>query len=70
MRMEKARIEAEKKRVKKEAQQLALIFETDGAFKDKRIVSLPEIRETREYIDELKLHLEVTIQVRLNVYAN
>jgi large subunit ribosomal protein L9 len=37
---------------------------------DKRIVSLPDIRETGEYIAELKLHPEVTAQVRLNVYAN
>ncbi|XP_021278588.1 50S ribosomal protein L9, chloroplastic [Herrania umbratica] len=102
MKMEEARIEAEKQRVKEEAQQLALIFETVGAFKvkrkggkgkqifgsvtsqdlvdiikaqlqrdvDKRIVSLPEIRETGEYVAELKLHPEVTAQVRLNVYAN
>ncbi|KAK7857727.1 50s ribosomal protein l9 [Quercus suber] len=96
MRMEEERIEAEKKR------QLALIFETVGAFKvkrkggkgkqifgsvtaqdlvdiikaqlqrdvDKRIVSLPEIRETGEYVAELKLHPEVTARVRLNVFAN
>ncbi|KAI3823276.1 hypothetical protein L1987_04709 [Smallanthus sonchifolius] len=37
---------------------------------DKRIVSLPEIRETGEYIAELKLHPEVSAQVRLNVFAN
>ena len=102
MKVEEERIEAEKKRVKEEALQLARIFETVGAFKvkrkggkgkqifgsvtaqdlvdiikaqlqrdiDKRIVSLPEIRETGEYIAELKLHPEVSAQVRLNVYAN
>ena len=37
---------------------------------DKRIVSLPEIRETGEYIAELRLHPEVTARVRLTVYAN
>ncbi|KAJ9554706.1 hypothetical protein OSB04_009320 [Centaurea solstitialis] len=102
MKVEEERIEAEKKRVKEEALQLARIFETVGAFKvkrkggkgkqifgsvtaqdlvdiikaqlqrdiDKRIVSLPEIRETGEYIAELKLHPDVTAEVRLNVFAN
>lgn len=100
--MEEERIDAEKIRVKEEAQQLARIFETVGAFKvkrkggkgkqifgsvtaqdlvdiikaqlnrdvDKRIVSMPEIRETGEYIAELKLHPEVTARVRMNIYAN
>ncbi|KAG0498674.1 hypothetical protein HPP92_003365 [Vanilla planifolia] len=102
MRMEEERIEAEKRRVKEEAQQLALVFETIGAFKvkrkvgkgkqifgsvttqdlvdiikaqlnrdvDKRIISLPEIRETGEYVAELKLHPEVTAKVRINVFSN
>lgn len=102
MKMEDERIEAEKRRVKEEAQQLARMFETVGAFKvkrkggkgkqifgsvtaqdlvdiikaqlqrdvDKKIVFLPEIRETGEYIAELKLHPEVTAQVRVTVYAN
>ncbi|XP_047317087.1 50S ribosomal protein L9, chloroplastic [Impatiens glandulifera] len=102
MRMEDERIDAEKKRVKEEAQQLAMIFETVGAFKvkrkggkgkqifgsvtaqdivdiikaqlqrdvDKRFVTLPEIRETGEYVAELKLHPDVTARVRLNVFAN
>ncbi|XP_065869340.1 large ribosomal subunit protein bL9c [Euphorbia lathyris] len=102
MKIEEERIEAEKKRVKDEAQQLALIFETVGVLKvkrkggknkqifgsvtaqdvvdiikaqlqrdvDKRFVSLPEIRETGEYVAELKLHPEVTARVKLNVYAN
>ncbi|KMT02272.1 hypothetical protein BVRB_9g206220 [Beta vulgaris subsp. vulgaris] len=102
MKMEDERIEAEKKRVKEEALQLARMFETVGAFKvkrkggkgkqifgsvtaqdlvdiikaqlqrdvDKKIVFLPEIRETGEYIAELKLHPEVTAQVRVTVFAN
>ncbi|OIW05832.1 hypothetical protein TanjilG_23618 [Lupinus angustifolius] len=102
MKVEEERIDAEKRRVLEEAQQLALIFETVGAFKvkrkggkgkqifgsvtaqdlvdiikaqlqrevDKRIVELPEIRETGEYIAELKLHPEVTARVKVNVFAN
>ncbi|KAL9243946.1 hypothetical protein vseg_017776 [Gypsophila vaccaria] len=102
MKIEEERIDAEKIRVKEEAQQLARVFETVGAFKvkrkggkgkqifgsvtaqdlvdiikaqlqrdiDKKVVSLPEIRETGEYIAELKLHPEVTAQVRLTVFAN
>lgn len=102
MRMEEERIEAEKIRVKEEAQLLARIFETVGAFKvkrkggkgkqifgsvtaqdfvdivkaqlqrdlDKRIVFMPEIRETGEYIVQLKLHPDVNAQVRLYVFAN
>ncbi|KAL5573826.1 hypothetical protein UlMin_023423, partial [Ulmus minor] len=88
--------------VKEEAQQLALIFDTVGAFKvkhkggkgklifgsvtdqdlvdiikaqlqrdvDKRIVSLPDIREIGEYVAELKLYPNVTARVRVIVYAN
>lgn len=102
MKMEDERIEAEKKRVKEEAQQLALIFETVGAFKvkrkigkgkqifgtvtaqdlvdiikaqlqrdiDKRIVTIPDIRETGEYVAELKLHPDVSARVRLTVFGN
>lgn len=102
MKTEEERIEAEKRRVKEEAQQLARIFETVGAFKikrkggkgkqifgsvtaqdlvdiikaqlqrdvDKKVVSLPEIRETGEYVAELKLHPDVTARVRLTVFAN
>ena len=51
---------------------LALIFLLfiDARDVDKRIVSLPEIRETGEYVAELKLHPEVTARIRLNVLAN
>lgn len=102
MKMEDERIEAEKQRVKEEAQQLALIFETVGAFKvkrkigkgkqifgtvtaqdlvdiikaqlqrdiDKRIVTIPDIRETGEYVAELKLHPDVSARVRLTVFGN
>ncbi|EOA24773.1 hypothetical protein CARUB_v10018052mg [Capsella rubella] len=102
LKMEDERIEAEKQRVKEEAQQLAMVFQTVGAFKikrkggkgklifgsvtaqdlvdiiksqlqrdiDKRLVSLPEIRETGEYIAELKLHPDVTARVKINVVAN
>uniref|UniRef100_A0A0E0K726 Large ribosomal subunit protein bL9c n=1 Tax=Oryza punctata TaxID=4537 RepID=A0A0E0K726_ORYPU len=94
MQLEQERIEAEKKRVKEEAQQLARVFETIGAFKvprkvfllfysvtaqdlvdiiksqlnrdvDKRLVTVPEIREIGEYIAEIKLHPEVTAQICL-----
>lgn len=102
MQIEEERIESEKRRVKEEAQQLARVFETVGAFKvkrkvgkgkqifgsvtaqdvvdiikaqlqrdlDKRIVTVPEIRETGDYLAELKLHPDVTARIRLNVYAN
>ncbi|CAA0832616.1 50S ribosomal protein L9- chloroplastic [Striga hermonthica] len=102
MKMEEERIEAEKRRVKEEAQQLARVFQTVGAFKvkrkggkgkqifgsvtvqdlvdiikaqlqrdvDKRLVTLPDIREVGEYVAEIKLHPEVTARVRLTVYAN
>ncbi|XLU22426.1 50S ribosomal protein L9, chloroplastic-like isoform X2 [Arachis ipaensis] len=36
----------------------------------KRIVELLEIHETGEYIAELKLYPEVTVRIRLNVFAN
>eukprot|EP01018_Ginkgo_biloba_P021225 Gb_34312 [translate_table: standard] len=102
IRLEQERKEAEKRRVKEEAESLALMFRTVGAFKvkrkggkgklifgtvtsqdladiiksqlqrdiDKRIITLPEIREVGQYIAEIKLHPEVTAQVRLNVIAN
>uniref|UniRef100_A0A0D9VMU7 Large ribosomal subunit protein bL9c n=1 Tax=Leersia perrieri TaxID=77586 RepID=A0A0D9VMU7_9ORYZ len=81
MQLEQERIDAEKKRVKEEAQQLARVFETIGAFKlapqdlvdiiksqlnrdvDKRLVTVPEIREIGEYVAEIKLHPEVTAQL-------
>ncbi|CAD6249068.1 unnamed protein product [Miscanthus lutarioriparius] len=101
MQLEQERIEAEKKRVKEDAQQLARVFETIGAFKiprkggkgkqifgsvtaqdvvdiiksqlnrdvDKKLVTVPEIREIGEYVAEIKLHPDVTARVRLNVYA-
>ncbi|KAI4373558.1 hypothetical protein MLD38_011674 [Melastoma candidum] len=84
--VEEEKIEAEKKRVKEEAQQLALIFETVGAFKlkrkggkgkqifgrevDKRVVTVPEIREVGEYSVELKLHPGVSARIRLIVPSN
>lgn len=102
MKIEEERIEAEKLRVKEEAQQLAIAFQTVGGFKvkrkggkgkqifgtvtaqdlvdiikaqlqrdvDKRMITVPDIRETGEYIAELKLHPEVTAQVRLIISAN
>ena len=36
---------------------------------DKKLVTVPEIREIGEYVAEIKLHLDVTARVRLNVYA-
>ncbi|KAG8060820.1 hypothetical protein GUJ93_ZPchr0002g23084 [Zizania palustris] len=97
MQLEQERIEAEKKRVKEEAQQLARVFETIGAFKvprkggkgkqifgsvtaqdlvdiiksqlnrdvDKRLITVPEIREIGECglnlygwwaLDEVRFH--------------
>lgn len=37
---------------------------------DKKIVTLPEIRETGEYVAEFKLHPEVSAKVRLTVFGN
>lgn len=37
---------------------------------DKRDVTLPEIRETGEYIAEIKLHPEVIAKIRFNVIPN
>jgi large subunit ribosomal protein L9 len=34
---------------------------------DKRIMTLPEIREVGQYIAELKLHPDVIAQVKINV---
>jgi large subunit ribosomal protein L9 len=36
---------------------------------DKKLVTVPEIREIGEYVAEIKLHPDVTARVRLNVYA-
>jgi large subunit ribosomal protein L9 len=36
---------------------------------DKRLVTVPEIREVGEYVVEIKLHPDVTARVRLNIYA-
>ncbi|GJM87400.1 hypothetical protein PR202_ga03350 [Eleusine coracana subsp. coracana] len=36
---------------------------------DKRLVTVPEIREVGEYVAEIKLHPDVTARVRLNVFA-
>lgn len=37
---------------------------------DKRIVTIPDIRETGEYVAELKLHPDVSARVRLTVFGN
>eukprot|EP00250_Pteridium_aquilinum_P024408 c29040_g1_i1 orf=441-1040(-) len=37
---------------------------------DKRDITLPEIRETGEYVAEIKLHPEVIAKIRLNVIPN
>lgn len=102
IRLEQERKEAEKRRVKEEAESLALLFENAGAFKvkrkggkgklifgsvtaqdlsdiikaqlqrdiDKRLITIPEIREVGTYVAEIKLHPEVTALVRINVTAN
>uniref|UniRef100_A0A0D6R5I6 Large ribosomal subunit protein bL9c n=1 Tax=Araucaria cunninghamii TaxID=56994 RepID=A0A0D6R5I6_ARACU len=103
LRLEEERKEAEKRRVKEEAQALALLMQTAGAFKvkrkkgakgrqifgsvtaqdlsdiiksqlerdiDKRTITIPEIRETGEYVAEIKLHPEVIARVRITVLAN
>uniref|UniRef100_A0A0C9QM91 Large ribosomal subunit protein bL9c n=1 Tax=Wollemia nobilis TaxID=56998 RepID=A0A0C9QM91_9CONI len=103
LRLEEERKEAEKRRVKEEAQALALLLQTAGAFKvkrkkgakgrqifgsvtaqdlsdiiksqlqrdiDKRTITIPEIRETGEYVAEIKLHPEVIARVRITVLAN
>jgi large subunit ribosomal protein L9 len=36
---------------------------------DKRVVTVPEIRETGQYTVEIKLHPEVTAPVKINVIA-
>lgn len=37
---------------------------------DKKIVTLPHIRETGKYVAELKLHPEVSARVRSTVFGN
>eukprot|EP00246_Nothoceros_aenigmaticus_P008283 TRINITY_DN22851_c0_g1_i1.p1 TRINITY_DN22851_c0_g1~~TRINITY_DN22851_c0_g1_i1.p1 ORF type:complete len:207 (+),score=32.68 TRINITY_DN22851_c0_g1_i1:64-684(+) len=99
IRLEEERQEAERQKVKKEAEDTAKQFQTIGGFKvqrkagagkqifgsvttqdisdiikantgkeiDKRIITLPEIREVGQYVAEIKLHPEVIAQVRINV---
>ncbi|XLT05524.1 hypothetical protein HN51_044273 [Arachis hypogaea] len=65
MKLEEESIEAEKNLLK-----ILLIIKGAASKVDKRIVKLPEIHETREYITELKLHLKLIARIRLNVFAN
>lgn len=52
---------------------IVIAFLTAGALScrdvDKKLVTVPEIREIGEYVADIKLHPDVTAQVRLNVYA-
>ncbi|RLM78815.1 50S ribosomal protein L9, chloroplastic [Panicum miliaceum] len=64
MQLEQERIEAEKKR-----DVVDIIKSQLNRDVDKRLVTVPEIREVGEYVAEIKLHPDVTARVRLNVYA-
>ncbi|MCO5587923.1 hypothetical protein L7F22_041876 [Adiantum nelumboides] len=102
LRVEEEKKDAEKRRVKEEAESDALMFKSIGVLKcrrkvgkgklifgtvttqdlvdiikaqtgrdfDKRDITLPEIRETGEYVAEIKLHPEVIAKVRLTVIPN
>lgn len=102
LKVEEERKEAEKRRIKEEAEADAAMFRGVGVLNcrrkigkgkqifgtvttqdlvdiikaqtgrefDKRDITLPEIRETGEYVAEIKLHPEVTARVKLNVIPN
>ncbi|CAM6093350.1 unnamed protein product [Calypogeia fissa] len=101
IKQEGERIEAEKRKVKEEAELIARQFQSAGFFNvrrrggqgkqifgsvtaqdvvdiikaqtgrdvDKRVVTVPEIRETGQYTVEVKLHPEVIAPVKISVIA-